>query len=129
MRIGKGKKIGEGHFRFTVVVPFLNVFELEMVKAENRGERSPSYQFLCNGERCGAMWTRTPKGGGDRFLSGVIETPVFPGGKIEVASFVSKEEGHEMDLAWSPQRDAPAPAQGSAPQGSAPQGSDDDIPF
>ena len=106
MRIGIGTKIDEGKFAFTVAAPFLPSVKLEMVRNSNpTNEQAPRYHFLYGEERCGAMWRRTPKGGGESYLSGQLESPLFPGGRLEVAAFVSKVGGEGlMDLVWSPPR-------------------------
>lgn len=78
-----------------------------MLKNESENPSAPRYQFFYGGEKCGAMWRRTPKGGGESYLSGHIESPVFPGGKLDVAAFVAKEGGEGlMDLVWNPPREA-----------------------
>lgn len=105
MRIGIGTKVGEGKFDFTVAAPCLPAAQLSMVRNESTAENAPRYHFLYGGEKCGAMWRRTPKGGGESYLSGQIESPVFPGGKLDVAAFVAKEGGEGlMDLVWSAPR-------------------------
>ena len=105
MRIGLGTKVGEGRFDFTVAAPCLPAAQLSMVRNDSAVENAPRYHFLYGEERCGAMWRRTPKGGGESYLSGHIESPVFPGGKLEVAAFVAKVGGEGlMDLVWSPPR-------------------------
>ena len=105
MRIGLGTKVGEGRFDFTVAAPCLPAAQLSMVRNDSTVENAPRYHFLYGEERCGAMWRRTPKAGGESYLSGHIESPVFPGGKLEVAAFVSKVGGEGlMDLVWSAPR-------------------------
>lgn len=102
MRIGIGTKVEEGKFAFTVAAPFLPSVQLSMERNTSEAENAPRYHFLYGGERCGAMWRRTPKGGGDVYLSGHLESPFFAGGKIDVAAFVSKDGGDSvMDLVWS----------------------------
>jgi uncharacterized protein (DUF736 family) len=106
MRIGIGTKTDEGEFAFTVAAPFLPAMQLTMERNTNATNgQAPRYHFFYGEERCGAMWRRTPKGGGESYLSGQLESPVFPGGRLEVAAFVSKVGGEGlMDLVWSPPR-------------------------
>ena len=80
-----------------------------MERNDSEVANAPRYHFLYGGERCGAMWRRTPKAGGESYLSGHIESPIFPGGKLEVAAFVAKVGGEGlMDLVWTPPRAARA---------------------
>lgn len=114
MRIGIGTKLEEGKYAFTVAAPFLPSAQITMERnAEQTGDQ-PRYHFAAGGERCGAMWKRTPRGGGDTFLQGHIESPVFPEGKLHVAAFVSKEGAHQMDLVWSAPRKQAASDDGGA---------------
>jgi uncharacterized protein (DUF736 family) len=105
MRIGIGTKLEEGKFQFTVAAPFLPALQMAMERNDSEVAKAPRYHFLYGGERCGAMWRRTPNGGGESYLSGHIESPIFPGGKLEVAAFVAKVGGEGlMDLVWTPPR-------------------------
>lgn len=133
MRIGIGTKHGEG-MRFAVTIPFLAPCTLDLWRVENPGERSPHWHITHDGERCGALWRRVPNGGGEAFLSGHIESPLFPGGKLEIAIFASKEVGSQKDMIWRVRTDQPG---NTATPASQPQSSpstsnpsdDDDIPF
>jgi uncharacterized protein (DUF736 family) len=108
MRIGIGTKSEEGKFVFTVAAPFLPSAQLTMERNNSEVANAPRYHWFFGGERCGAMWRRTPKEGGESYLSGNIESPLFPGGKIDVAAFVAKTGGEGlMDLVWN------VPRQGS----------------
>lgn len=137
MRIGKGYRNGEG-LLFKLSIPFLAPCEVILTKVENPGERQPHWYVNHQGERCGALWRRVPKNGGEAFLSGQIESPAFPSGKIDVAVFNSKETGHLKDMTWRPaeeRREASPPASDSGSTGET-SGSDhrggdddDDIPF
>ena len=106
MRIGIGTKTDVGKFAFTIAAPFLPAMQLTMERNTNASnEQAPRYHFFYGEERCGAMWRRTPNGGGESYLSGQLESPVFPGGRLEVAAFVAKVGGEGlMDLVWSPPR-------------------------
>ena len=123
MRIGLGTKVGEGRFDFTVAAPCLPAAQLSMVRNDSTVENAPRYHFVYGDERCGAMWRRTPKGGGESYLSGHLESPVFPGGKLEVAAFVSKTDAALMDLVWS------VPRGSSSAKASEDRGQDGDGPF
>lgn len=139
MRIGKGRKNDSGGLTFDVIIPFLRPCTLILEKVENPGERSPHWhviyegEVLGKGERCGALWRRVPNGGGDAFLSGYIESPLFPSGKLEIAVFTSKESSSQKDMTWRPRGDN----QDRAPEAKPPQkevtgasvSDDDDIPF
>ena len=123
MRIGIGKKSGDG-FTFEVRIPFLAPATLDLHLVEHPGERAPHWHILHGGERCGALWRRVPKGGGDAFLSGHIESPLFPGGKLEIAIFAAKEGSGQKDMVWRP-RESERPATESHPS----PASDGDEPF
>lgn len=108
MRIGTGKKnAATGNLEFVVKIPFLGSEAVLLVRQEKKAESSPDYAIEIGGMRVGAVWRRTPRGGGEAFLSGPMESPVFPGGKIEIAIFASKDEDRkgEMDVLWSPPRE------------------------
>lgn len=135
MRIGIGKKEGEaGHLHFAVRIPFLSPVQLVLQKEEQkRSDRSPDYSVMIEGQRAGALWKRTPNNGGPAFLSGMIESPAFAGGKLEVAIFAAKEDERkgEMDMVWRPARDeAPQGGNGGGESGAQVAVDDDDeIPF
>lgn len=140
MRIGIGKKEGEaGHLCFAVRVPFLVPVQLELHReTEKRSDRSPDYAVMIEGQRAGALWKRTPNNGGDPFLSGMVESPAFSGGKLEVAVFAAKEPERkgEMDMVWRPAREDQGQqgiggGGGGASSGATvpPPDEDDDIPF
>ena len=134
MKIATGTKDDTtGKITFPVSIPFLAPATLVLEKLEKPKDTYPDYGVFCEGERCGALWKRVPRNGGDAFLSGPIESPVFPGGRLEVAVFVSREEGRhgQMDMTWRPDDRSQAPAQSGSPQGggAAAADGDDDIPF
>ena len=136
MRIAIGKKDpATGRYVFPVFIPFLTPITLEMEKVDNaNNDRAPSMQLLCGGEKCGALWKRQAKGaGGESFLSGSIESPVFPGGRLDIAVFHSKDHGGALDMTWRPGDKAPAQGSESSGQKASSDGlnapSDDDIPF
>lgn len=134
MRIAIGTKRASGSYQFPVVIPFLASATIEIARAEKAKDTAPDWAVTHLGERCGAFWERTPRAGGDTFLSGHIESPAFPGGRLEVAIFIVREGERrgEMDMIWSPPRDRPvstsAASATSAPTSTAGP-DDDDIPF
>lgn len=139
MRIAIGKKQPSGSYQFQVAAPFLPGATLEIARAEKSKDTAPDWIVTHHSERCGAFWERTPRSGGDTFLSGHLESPSFPGGRLEVAIFIVREGDRrgEMDMIWSPPRDTPrgaAPSAGSAGSASSAPTStagadDDEIPF
>lgn len=139
MRIGIGRKNpDDDRLHFAVTIPFLTPARIELAKVENPSGNQPGWNAYQGNERCGAFWVKTPKAGGDPFLSGHIESPVFPGGRLEVAIFSAKEVNRrgEKDMVWSPPREREATTQAAttstASSGSsepAAAGDDDDIPF
>ena len=145
MRIAIGRKNpDDGRLRFAVNIPFLAPALISLAKVENPTGNQPGWNAYHGNERCGAFWVKTPNGGGDPFLSGHIESPLFPGGRLEVAIFSAKEENRrgEKDMVWSPARDRDRGATTSTSSttstnsttssgSSAPAatGDDDDIPF
>lgn len=134
MRIGIGKKVGD-ELLFEINIPFLAPCIVALQRVENPGERSPHWHVYHEGEKCGALWRRIPGGGGEAFLSGHIESPLFPGGKLEIAVFASKESGSQKDMVWRPRMESEKPRPESRPASSDSTGStpspeyDDDIPF
>ena len=108
MNIGTGTKNEAGHLEFpTVAFPFLRAEKVVLVKAEKTKDASPDYQIhlgTADGPRCGAIWKRTPNGGGDAYLQGTLESPAFPGGRAAIAIFASKDEAAKasLDMVWSP---------------------------
>jgi uncharacterized protein (DUF736 family) len=136
MRIGIGKRSETG-LRFDVDIPGLAPFPIDLEKNPQPGERGPDWLALYRGERCGALWKRVPKAGGEAYLSGVLEGPAFPEGRLEVAVFAAKREGSQKDLVWRPRQEraegAERPARTEAtavpPPVSRGAEEDDDIPF
>lgn len=105
MRIGIGKRLEAGRLRFEVSAPGLAPFAVELEKAPGGGgERAPDWYATFHGERCGAFWRKVPKGGGEAYLSGNLESPVFAGGRLEVTVFTAREAGSHMDMVWRPER-------------------------
>lgn len=145
MKLASGIKQVNDTFRFELAAPgFQCVLIASKVPEDKRVANGPDWNLWHAGERCGALWKTTPRNGGDEYLEGNLESPVFPGGKVRVAVFKSKHEDRkgQLDLVWTPpreDRDRPASggscgtSQGYAPgTGSAnpaPAGDDDEIPF
>lgn len=106
MRIGiVGKK--DGVFVGIIDIPFLGKLQVALEKVESQKDQAPAYRIHwdhATGESIGALWKRTPSGGGDAFLSGHLESPVFPGGKCEIAMFAAKEPERrgQLDVTWRP---------------------------
>lgn len=134
MRIAIGKKSDLG-LRFDVDIPGLAPFPLDLVRNENTGQNQPAWHAQYRGERCGAFWKKTAKESGEEFLSGQLESPAFPGGRVDVAIFNSQQKGCK-DMTWryrpteekSTTAPKPAPSSQSAPSERGAEG-DDDIPF
>jgi uncharacterized protein (DUF736 family) len=139
MRIAIGRKNpDDGRLHFAVNIPFLAPALIELAKVENPIGNQPGWNAYHGNERCGAFWVKTPNAGGDPFLSGHIESPLFPGGRLEVAIFSAKEENRrgEKDMVWSPPRERASTTQASTSSttssgSTAPAAADDDddIPF
>lgn len=137
MRIAIGKKSETG-LLFEVEIPGLNAFFITLVRSEQQSDRAPDWHALYEGQRCGAFWKKIPNGGGEAFLSGHLESPLFPGGRLEVAVFTAKESGSQKDMVWSPRREdrsassdrtAASSTSTSATAAGPESGEDDDIPF
>lgn len=133
MRIAIGKKSGDG-LRFDVDIPGLAPFPLDLVRNANSGHNQPAWHAHYRGERCGAFWKKTAKESGEEFLSGQLESPAFPGGRIEVAIFTSQEKGcKDMTWRYRPAEEKTTSAQKSSttrPASTESSGEDDDdIPF
>jgi len=133
MNIGIGTKNEAGHLEFpTVVLPFLRAEKVVLVKVEKSKERSPDYAIHlgdATGPRCGAIWKETPRRGGDAYLAGHIESPIFTGGRLRIAIFAAKDDARkgQLDMVWNSEREHladPAPTAGAAPPDDG-----DDIPF
>ena len=131
MRIAIGKKDpATGRYVFPVLIPFLIPITLEMEKVESTNDRAPSMQILCGGEKCGALWKRQPKGAsGEAFLSGSVESPVFPGGRLDSAGFHSKGAAGQLDMTWRPQQERAQQSPSSSEHTPSSVSDDDDIPF
>jgi uncharacterized protein (DUF736 family) len=140
MRIGTAKQDPEtNRITATITAPGLVAFEVELFKIKEPQNRQPDWEIRYYGERCGALWKRTGRGeNAVEFLSGPLESPIFPGGKIEIAVWKAKEPGRkgELDITWNPprvdrQESAPAAnSSGSTPSAAGGAGEDDDdIPF
>lgn len=117
MRIGIGKKQESGAIAFDVDIPGLAPFPVWLERNETPGERGPAWIATYRGERCGALWKRVPKQGGEAFLSGVLESPAFSGGRLEVAVFVAKNGPGHMDMVWRPEQDRRASPEPAAESG------------
>jgi uncharacterized protein (DUF736 family) len=136
MRIGIGKRSETG-LRFDVDIPGLAPFAIDLEKNPQQAERGPDWIALYRGERCGALWKRVPKAGGEAYLSGNLEGPAFPDGRLEIAVFTAKREGSQKDMVWRPRQekagagDQPARRDATSVQPPASRGSeeDDEIPF
>lgn len=104
-----------------IKVPGMREFSLKMVPVQpEQGKRMPAYQLYYRanqrkGEqyrdlRAGALWLETSLGGQTQYLSGHIETPVVPGGRLRIAMFNSKPlyENESItwlyDVIWSPEK-------------------------
>lgn len=139
MRIGIGKKSEQG-LRFDVDIPGLAPFPIDLVRSGQTSDRAPDWHAVYRGERCGAFWKKVPRGGGEAFLSGHLESPAFPGGRLEVAIFTAKAAGSQKDMIWRPRvEEKSATSERSSNQSSAPAQApapvdrggeeEDDIPF
>jgi uncharacterized protein (DUF736 family) len=130
MKIATSQKLpATGNHLFEIKLPFCPVTTVVMEKAEATSDRAPAFNLFYEGEKCGALWKRSSQSG-ESFLSGPIEAPVFPGGRLEVAIFHSKSEPGALEMTWR------APAQSrtgaAAPAPSAPSalvGDDGHTPF
>lgn len=137
MRIGIGKKSETG-LRFDVDIPGLAPFAIDLEKNPTPGDRQPDWHAYYAGQRCGAFWKKVPRAGGEAFLSGALESPAFPGGRLEVAIFTAKQAGSQKDMIWNPRREerstssttqsAPDRTTAPAPESCGTE-DDDDIPF
>lgn len=136
MKIATARKHATtGQYNFLVKLPFLAPVLIDMEKAESTNDRAPDFNLFFEGERCGALWTRTSNGG-ESFLSGPIETPVVPGGRLEIAIFKSKTDPGALEMTWRPPLPGrasnaftePGSTTATAPAQSAPAGADDDHP-
>ena len=105
MQIGWGKKMdGSERIRFDVKILGMVTFAIEIEANPEPGDKRPDFLVYFGNERAGALWSRTPQAGGEKFLSGNIESPVFPGGVMDVAVFKVKEGDRvgQYDLTWRP---------------------------
>lgn len=144
MKLAFGIKQVNGAVRFEVSAPGLAPFVVIGSRVEEKqNANAPDWILFHDGERCGGLWKTLPRNGGDEYLAGNLESPIFPGGKIRVAVFRSKNEDRkgQLDMTWQPPRDgegggnasagysAPAASGGYQSAPAAPAGDDDDIPF
>lgn len=116
-----------------IKVPGMREFSLKMVAGQQeQGKRLPDYvlYYRANqrkGEqyrdlRAGALWLETSQDGQTQYLSGHIETPVIPGGRLRVAMFQAKPlyENEQItwlyDVIWSPEKPKQGEGDDYAPQ-------------
>jgi uncharacterized protein (DUF736 family) len=136
MTISTGQKNESGHLEFNAVsLPFLRAEKFVLVKLEKTKDRSPDYAVhlgSAEGQRIGAVWKETPRGGGDPYLAGHVESPAFATGRLRFAIFSAKDDSRkgQLDMVWNADRDQPAAKPAAAAADSAPAAEgDDDIPF
>jgi uncharacterized protein (DUF736 family) len=132
MKIATARKHATtGHYSFQVKLPFLAPVIIDMEAVESANDRAPDFNLFFEGEKCGALWKRNSQGG-ESFLSGPIETPVIPGGRLEIAIFKSKSDPGTLEMTWRPplpgRSGASEPGSTTAPAQSAPATGDDDHP-
>ena len=133
MTIGTGSKNAEGNLELLITIPFAHPETLTLIKVtEKAKETSPDYLIHLGGPiglRVGAAWRNVPKGGGDAYLSGQIESPALHwlGYRLEIAIFGAKQENRKgwLDVVWSP----PKSREESAPAPRSDGEAEDDIPF
>lgn len=113
-----------------MTIPGLTKFEVDLERGTGTAERAPDWVATFEKERCGAFWKRVPRAGGEAYLAGHLESPLFPNGRLEVAIFTAKQPGSQKDMIWSPRREekSEAPAQRTETATREEDG-DDDIPF
>jgi uncharacterized protein (DUF736 family) len=137
MNIGTGTKNEAGHLEFNAVsLPFLRAEKFVLVKLEKTKDRSPDYAVhlgSAEGQRIGAVWKETPRGGGDPYLAGHVESPAFATGRLRFAIFSAKDDSRkgQLDMVWNADRDQPAARPAAAAADSAPTADPDgdEIPF
>jgi uncharacterized protein (DUF736 family) len=136
MKIGIGiKNPTTGVIELNVIIPFAKAERISLQRNETKQGSQPDFLAFLGMERCGAMWKKTSTKGGQTFLSGNLESPVFPGGTIDVALFAATDENRkgEYDLTWRPgQRTAqsdPFNGQSGGTHAGAAADDGDDIPF
>lgn len=77
--------------------------------ATSKAAKPPVALAYYRNEEIGAFFKETSPGGVE-YLSGALESPMFPGGKIHVSIFRAREDDRaaagERDMLWSPPRNA-----------------------
>ncbi|WP_255297251.1 DUF736 family protein [Leptospira weilii] len=72
-------------------IPFLKVENMWALPNTRKAEdRHPDYVILNSGLLCGGLWKKT-SANNDEYLSGNVESPVFPDGKIQFAIWKEKD--------------------------------------
>lgn len=132
-------RIGTAHYdeqtqsiHASIAAPGLVGFSIQLRKVSEPRDRGPAWEIYYEGQRCGALWKRTVRDTGLEFLSGPLESPAFPGGKIEISVWKAKEADRkkEWDITWSPAREESRPATTTVPApASGGDGEEDEIPF
>lgn len=124
MNIGKDEndqpKIAQW-LEMVIKAPGLREFSLKLQAVQpEQGKRMPAFKLFHRsntrkGEQyrdlnCGALWHEVSGDQQTQYLSGHIESPMIPGGKLRIALFQSKPlyDGEQVnwlyDVIWSPEK-------------------------
>lgn len=104
-----------------IKAPGLREFSLKLQAVQpEQGKRMPAFKLFHRSNtrknekyrdlNCGALWHEVSSDQQTQYLSGHIESPVIPGGKLRIALFQSKPlyEGEQVnwiyDVIWSPEK-------------------------
>lgn len=134
MKIGtmkKSEKKAEGSdkpaFDLKFNIPFLKVEDMwALPNSRKETDKHPDYVVMNSGMLCGGLWKRTSTNGDD-YLSGNVESPIFPTGKIQFAIWKEKDaegnfKGYKIESSRPQKSD-------SKPEKPQPIEEEEDFPF
>lgn len=107
-------------FEMVIKAPGIREFRLKVVENKDAGQNKPAFHLYYRtnqkkGEnyrdlRAGALWNAVSQDGQTQYLSGNIESPAIPGGRLWIACFNAKAQYENeqvmwlYDVIWSPQQ-------------------------
>lgn len=102
MNIGTFTKTEDGT-ALTGDLPSLHLQGVSFERIAKTNDKAPDYRITIEGAELGAAWTKTSKDGKTTFLSGQIDSPVFPA-TVYIAVFA--KTGDRYAVVWERQEAA-----------------------
>lgn len=77
-------------------IPFLKIENMwALPNARKESDKHPDYVIFNSGYICGGLWKKTSSNN-DEYLSGNVESPVFPEGKIQFSIWKEKDDSGKL---------------------------------